>query len=498
MKKLIALLVIAILLNIVNPSVSYTKDVSSRKNLILIIGDGMQKEHEVAASRYLNGKDFGLKWHSFPYQNHVTTWNINTYNAYAEKNGQPDYSKEDFSSKMGYNPKQGGTKPYPLEIVPSESYFLDEIMNLDVSPDRIIPATDSASAATAMASGQKTVFAHINWQPGDLPNGKITNIVDYLRQYTGKSIGIITTVPFNHATPAGFSTHNTSRYNYYKNENGFQGPSLAEEIIFETQPEVVIGGGHPHYSDKYLNKTTYNKLKNLNDYILAERKPLRSGTYSIISSAYKAIDSGKKLFGLYGGKSGNFDVSLPTNSPGKPQFKKQSIENPTLSDSLTAALNVLSQDEDGFFLLVEQGDIDWANHNNNYKNLIGTMNDLNEAVKALMNYMADNRNGVNLDNTLVILTSDHANSYMRLNKELPLVEGELPKQKRNIHGKWVYPDHKVSYKTKEHTNELVSVYAIGKDHSIFELFEGCHYSDNKLLDNTDIFNVMAKYFSIPR
>jgi alkaline phosphatase len=99
----------------------------------------------------------------------------------------------------------------------------------------------------------------------------------------------------------------------------------------------------------------------------------------------------------------------------------QSPQTPTL-----AALKVLSQDEDGLFLMAEQGDIDWANHANDFHRMVGTTYDLHMAVQAVIDFVNQPGDKMNWSNTLFIVTSDHSNSYMR--NQAVLGAGDLPAQ----------------------------------------------------------------------
>jgi alkaline phosphatase len=85
------------------------------KHIILIIGDGMQLEHEVAASRYLYGRDFALEFHRFPYKGFVSTWDVTTYNRYASAYGAVLYDSEAIDPTVGYDPAEGGSRPYPFQ-----------------------------------------------------------------------------------------------------------------------------------------------------------------------------------------------------------------------------------------------------------------------------------------------------------------------------------------------------------------------------------------------
>jgi DNA-binding beta-propeller fold protein YncE len=108
-------------------------------------------------------------------------------------------------------------------------------------------ATDSASAATAIATGFKTDDGNLAWLPGDPPGGALETIAESLRDDLGYSIGVVSTVPFSHATPAGFVSHNVKRSNTW---------NIAHEILFDVQPEVVIGGGLDSYFAKAVKDQT--------------------------------------------------------------------------------------------------------------------------------------------------------------------------------------------------------------------------------------------------
>ena len=92
-------------------------------HLILILGDGMDLEHEIAASGYLYGEPDRLAWHSdslFRFRGWCTTWDVDTYNRYAREAGAPTYDREDFDPDLGYSVSRGGIRP----LEGFEEYFL--------------------------------------------------------------------------------------------------------------------------------------------------------------------------------------------------------------------------------------------------------------------------------------------------------------------------------------------------------------------------------------
>jgi alkaline phosphatase len=468
------------------------------KNVILIIGDGMQLEHERAASNYLFGTpDSGLEHQALPYKGVASTWDVNTYNRYTfgkySSNGFAAKKYNDstvdlnnsatFTATLGYDPSIGGTQPYRTDATTAKTYipYFSAKIKDSATGSAAVPATDSASAATALAAGFKTDSGNIAWRTGDPANGRLTTIAEMYRNQKKASIGVVSTVPFSHATPAAFVSHNVNRGDY---------KGIAQEIITDVRPDVVIGGGHPDFNSatkgdySYIGAPEYSNLKNSTEYTFAERKTGVDGGTALLAAADTAAVGGKKLFGLFGGVGGNFEYHKPSND-GTAAVTRGSIENPTLADASTAALKVLSKNTNGFFLMVEQGDIDWANHANSYNDMIGSMWDLNNAVKTVTAYIDNNTNNVTWDNTLVIVTSDHGNSFMRLQKDL--AKGALP----------TLPDPTaVTYGTTEHTNELVTLYAKGAGSTRFSDYEGTWYPGTRIVDNTHIYKVMMSFLGL--
>jgi alkaline phosphatase len=171
------------------------------RNVILFIGDGMQVANEIAAGRYLYGDDSALSWHAFPYLAYVTTWDIDTYNRYARNLGAAAYSHGSFDPLVGYDPSRGGEDPWPIGDIPDSGYIFNALPTWGGGAGTYaIPATDSASAATALATGCKTDQGNVSWAAGDPPDGALTTICDSMKA-DGAAIGVVTTVEFSHATP---------------------------------------------------------------------------------------------------------------------------------------------------------------------------------------------------------------------------------------------------------------------------------------------------------
>jgi len=190
-------------------------------------------------------------------------------------------------------------------------------------------------------------------------------------------------------------------------------------------------------------------------YIALERDPagvVDGGDALLAASATIDPNQGQRLLGLYGtrGQNGNLptlsadgDYSLTgldnfalngggqaipnqTINPDvlRPLLADETTEafiakevkaNPTLAELAQAALNVLGKDPDGFWMMVEGGDIDWAAHDNNLDNMIGTMNSFDAAVQTVISWV--NQNGGWRKNVLIV-TADH-DHYWTLNDNYP-------------------------------------------------------------------------------
>lgn len=448
------------------------------KHIILMVGDGMNIEHEIATSRYLYGRDHDLSFNKFPFHANVATWDVSTYKYWSGGTYDPNA----INPLLGYDPAKGGKVPYPIgpELPDAQVYHLAK-------------ATDSASAATAWATGYKTDDGNIAWLPGDPDGGALKTIAELLREKKGYAIGVVSTVPFTHATPAAHVSHNKSRNNYH---------AIGQEILTVVKPEVVIGGGYAAGSScvtpigsGYISLDTYSAVCADSDYHVVTRATGVDGGVVLLEAAQYAAKNGKKLFGLFGGSGGNFESPEPNDLPGTPLVSLSTRENPTFAEASLAALKVLSQDPDGFFVMLEQGDIDWANHANDFQRMVGTTKDLNDGVQAVIDFINQPGDDIDWDNTLLIVTSDHSNSYMR-NQE-KLAAGDLPEQTGVGSCGYggpacTYPNNEVTYGTTNHTNELVRLYAVGAGVEKFHKYQGTWYPGTRIVDNTQLFHMMMR------
>ena len=241
--------------------------------------------------------------------------------------------------------------------------------------------TDSAAAATAMATGFLTNNRYLGVDP---QQSTLTTILE-LAQVSGWSVGLVTTVQLAHATPAAFASHYPDRNNYTE---------IARQMMAH-QVDVLLGGGEDDfYSTEKRGCYPGNGRQN-RDSDLVEQAVEWGYTYVCTAEELQALDLSQTehLLGLFGSAQ-----ILPPFSP-------------TLAQMTQAAISVLSQDPDGFFLMVEAGQIDWAAHENDAEATMQNTVGLDSAVVTAQVY------ALRSPNTLIIVTADHETGGMRLNRD---------------------------------------------------------------------------------
>ncbi len=139
-------------------------------------------------------------------------------------------------------------------------------------------------------------------------------------------------------------------------------------------------------------------------------------------------------------------------------FEDAFIETvPSLAVMSRGALNVLSQDEDGFVLMIEGGAVDWASHGNSTSRMIEEMADFNAAFEAVVDWVEANSSW---NETLLVITGDHECGYLTGETLLP-PEGEVTQRFADPtnNGKGNVPG--VVWRSGGHTNSVIPLFAIG-------------------------------------
>ncbi|MBO2676462.1 alkaline phosphatase [Shewanella algae] len=215
--------------------------------------------------------------------------------------------------------------------------------------------TDSAAAATALATGVKSYNGAISVDTQKQP---IPTIMEKAKQ-RGMSTGVAVTSQINHATPAAFLSHSESRKNYVE---------LANKYL-ETDADVMLGGGQKYFDQELLAK-------------------FDAKGYQILQE-FSALESIKqpKVMGLFA------EVQLP--------WVLDEKDGHRLSAMTGKALELLSQNPNGFVLLVEGSLIDWAGHNNDIAAAMAEMDEFARTMEVVEQFVRQN------PNTLMVATADH-------------------------------------------------------------------------------------------
>lgn len=322
-----------------------------------------------------------------------------------------------------------------------EQYYRGEVTTHSAdSYKKDYHATDSAAAGTALATGQKVRNDVISQES----NKPIKTILEILKE-KGKATGLITTVPLTHATPAAYGAHSRSRSNY---------SNIAKDYMDDSRPNILFGAYY-----KNGRGLTQEKAKNAGYTIAMTRKQMLDMVGPIDENSEEVFF----LMGLFypDGMPWEYDYYHPKQIlfPLEEEITPTYDTIPHLSEMTSAALTVLDNDPDGFFLMVEGGTIDWAGHSNNIEHNVFETLEFDRAFKRVMDWAIDK------DDTLIIVTADHEC-------------GGLWVVKNN--GRGTIPD--VFWGTTNHSGVNVPVYAVGQGAKEFV----------GVIDNTDIFRIIMK------
>ena len=285
------------------------------------------------------------------------------------------------------------------------------------SADNLI--TDSAAGATAFSIGKKTYNGAIGVDRDSIAHETILERA----AKEGLATGMVVTCPITHATPASFIAHQPSR-------------SLDESIaadMLKTPVNVLIGGGQKFFDQR-------KDARNLSEEFKAKGYTVTSNMDSIMHY------NGDKLIGF---------TALED-----PKKVNEGRGN-ELEKTTEKALEILSKNKKGFFLLVEGSQIDWGGHSNETNYITSEMIDFDLAIGKVLAFAEKNKN------TLVVITADHETGGFAING------GSIAN--RTIEGKFT---------TKKHTGVMVPIFAFGPG---AEEFMG-------IMENTSIYTKMMCLF----
>lgn len=381
------------------------------KNVILFLGDGMGDSEITVARDYLkgaNGHFDGLDAVGQPSALDDVQAGTGQYTTFSVGNGSKDSAVgKDGDGKLVANP----------------------------NPGKLTPVTDSSASGSSWATGTKT---YNNAVDVDIYGNPQLNLFE-LAKVAGKATGNVTTAEIQDATPAVLESHSSERACYgpqgktdgtsnnaskqclinQLKENGGIG-SISEQLL-DTRADVTIGGGSKYFRQtvqggEYKGKTVWEQAKEMG-FQTVENDPA-----AMNAMQYK---DGQPVLALMS------DGNMPTKfNPSKATAKDPAKDaNPTvctlnadwlgnqgssLKDMTKKALDLLNANpngqKNGFFLQVEGASIDKQDHAGNACGQIGETDDFDQAIAYAMQ-------NVDLTNTLVIVTADHAHTSQILNAQ---------------------------------------------------------------------------------
>jgi len=271
----------------------------------------------------------------------------------------------------------------------------------------------SMSSTTALATGVQTKKGCLAISPSGKP---LKTVLEYAEE-KGKSTGLITTASITDATPACFASHGNDR----------KAESIIAEQITASGVDVLFGGGLSFFIPQSTKGSSRKDEKNL----IAELRK----RYEVVttSEGFREIKSPEGVFAFLAMKY-------------MPSADKLEI---SLTEMTEKAIEILSANKNGFFLMVEGAQIDWAGHRGDSEGIIRETIALDDAVGAALEFAKKN------GDTLIIVTADHETGGYTV------LDGSVKEKKVKI----------AVCASTWHTGNMVPVFAYGPGS---EAFGGIH------------------------
>jgi len=320
--------------------------------------------------------------------------------------------------------------------------------------------TDSAAAGTALACGKKTDNRIISQSP----DGEEYETILEAARDNGKATGIVSTARITHATPAVFGAHSSSRYNW---------DDIAKDYLQQTKPDLLLGGGLRYWLDD-TETGSHRTYENLLEQGLSEAEALADDGLidDAVAEGYTIVYNQSELDALDMNAEDRV-LGLFSLSHMSYEFERDGTDEPHIAHMTEKALELLENDPDGFFLMVEGARIDHAGHANNITLNVHDTVAFDEAVRVALEFAETH------PDTLVIVTADH---------ECGGLSVEYPFESFPAEGEYIQDlDNESEYRdgiwtSGSHTAVDVPVMASGPFASLL----------TGRLDNTGIFDVMEE------
>ena len=286
--------------------------------------------------------------------------------------------------------------------------------------------TDSANSMSAYTTGHKTAVnsmgVYTSRATDNFSHPKVETIAELVKRKTRMSVGIVSDAELEDATPGAMVSHTRRRADKQY---------IADQLFF-SRADVILGGGSAYFLPKSVKGSKRNDENNL-------VKLFKDDGYAVITTrdellaATKKSDT-KKLFGVF--HPDNMDGSLDRFIL-KKNTVKEYPDQPDLTEMTQAAINTLSKNPNGFFLMVEAALIDKFNHPLDWERAAFDTIMLSNAVQIAKNFAVKN------PDTLIIVTPDHTHS----GSISGVVDDQRPgplREKVGIYAEAGYPNYPVA------------------------------------------------------
>ena len=398
---------------------------SGKKNIVLIVFDGLDWQLANAAAiyrtrsvAYSSGRGSGLAFQDYG----ETTSDFGSFVTSPQNSGTAVDVNAQFvknpggTARGGYFARLGGDTPWSKSA--NAHYLLGKHRRFG----HVV--TDSASSATSMTSGIKTYNGAVNV---DAYGQHVIPIARTLQQQ-GFGIGVVSSVSISHATPACAYANNVTRADYQDISRDLLGLRSVSHR-FDPLPgvDVLLGAGwgaeasrdngqgnNFQPGNRFLAEEDFARINVANggNYVVAVRQPGRSGNAVLMDAAWQAHQHGARLFGYFGAQGGHLPYKTADgkyDSLNRRYSDADILENPSLAQMTRAALGVLSANPNGFWLMIEAGDVDWAAHSNNIDDAIGATFSGDDAFRMVTDWVEINDAW---EDTVVIVTADHGHYFV--------------------------------------------------------------------------------------
>ena len=270
--------------------------------------------------------------------------------------------------------------------------------------------TDSAASGTALSAGLKTYNGAIGVDKEKMP---VKTMLEWAEE-KDMLTGLVATSSVTHATPASFAAH----VDYRKKE-----AEIAQQYA-HSDVDLILGGGKKFWPDSLI-------------------KIFEQNNGQFIENLESKINFKKKILGLF-------------SQDGMPKVHEG--RNPSTTKMAQFALNYLQNASNGFFIMIEESQVDWGGHSNSAEYIKGEMQSLNELIHFILDYQEEN------PKTLVVLTADHECGGVAVHDG---ADGDLD----------------IRFTSDYHSANFVPIFATGPGAEVFDAF----------MDNTEIGRMLIEY-----